>query len=435
MKKTQFIIAAPSSNGGKTTLTLGILGALHKRGVAVQPFKSGPDYIDPKFHELACNKTGINLDIFLMESEHLLETYQHYIQEAQVACIEGVMGLFDGSVKSQGSTAHLAKLLQLPIILIVDAKATAYSVAPLLYGFKNFDPTLHIAGVIFNRVNTKSHYQFLTEACKDVGITSLGHLPFLKDCEIPSRHLGLSLANLKKYQKTIDTLAVATEKYIDIDKLLEICTRPTQTTSYPITVSNPAYITTAIAKDEAFNFCYQQNIRALERKGKVIFFSPLRDKKVPEADLVYLPGGYPEYHLDTLANNTSMQHSIQAYATSGGKIIAECGGMMYLGKSIVDKEGTTYPMINVFGFNTSMEQMKLTLGYRHIQVQNIEIKGHEFHYSHIIDHSDTNTIGQITNARNQLVGTYLYKTQQVLASYIHLYFGTDTSLDNVLALI
>ena len=435
MKKAQFIIAAPSSNGGKTTLTLGILGALQKRKITVQPFKSGPDYIDPKFHELACNKTGINLDMFLMQPEHLQETYQHYIQEATVACIEGVMGLFDGSVKSQGSTAHLAKLLQLPVILVVDAKAMAYSAAPLLYGFKNFDPMLQIAGVIFNRVNTKSHYQFLIEACKDIGITPLGHLPFLKDCEIPSRHLGLSLTNLKQYQKAIDTLANATEKHIDIDKLLEVCTRPIKTTKHSVKAVNQTHFITAIAKDEAFNFCYQQNIKALERKGKVIFFSPLHDTKVPEADLVYLPGGYPECHLDTLVNNTSMQNSLQAYATSGGKIIAECGGMMYLGKNIIDKEGAIYPMVNVFDFDTSMEQMKLTLGYRCIQVQNIELKGHEFHYSNIINHQDISTVGQVTNARNQPTSTGVYKTQRVLASYIHLYFGTDDSLNHLLALI
>ncbi|OJJ21439.1 cobyrinic acid a,c-diamide synthase [marine bacterium AO1-C] len=435
MNKTQFIIAAPSSNGGKTTFTLGILRALQKRGISTQPFKAGPDYIDPKFHELACGKTGINLDIFMMGEEHIRETYAHYIQKSQVACVEGVMGLFDGAIKAQGSTAQLAKLLKLPVILVVDAKATAYSVAPLLYGFKNFDPTIDIAGVIFNRVNTSSHYQFLVDACQDVGVTPLGHLPFLENCTIPSRHLGLSLAEIDKYQATIDNLAIALEKYVDIDKLLEVCQRPTKPVNdYSVTEASDANFTTAVAKDEAFNFCYPQNIRALKRKGKVVFFSPLRDSKIPEANLIYLPGGYPEYYLEALSKNVSMQKSIYEYANSSGKIIAECGGLMYLGQAIIDKEGKTHPMTHVFDFKTSMEQMKLHLGYRHIQVQELELKGHEFHYSNMIESKNTPTIGTITNARNQAVKTFMYQYKSVLASYVHLYFGTDQLLEIVLNL-
>jgi len=434
MKKTQFIIAAPSSNEGKTTLTLGILRALQKRGLQVQPFKAGPDYIDPKFHALACGKTGINLDLFMMEDNHIQETYAYYTQVPQVACIEGVMGLFDGAIKAKGSTAQLAKLLNLPIILVVDAKATAYSVAPLLYGFKNFDPTLDIVGVIFNRVNTSSHYQFLVDACKDVGVTPLGRLPFLEDCKIPSRHLGLSLAEIDKYQGTIDSLATALEEHVDIDKLLEICLRPIKTVNDDSKAQNFSNFTTAIAKDEAFNFCYHQNIQALQRKGKVIFFSPLHDSKVPEADLIYLPGGYPECHLDALSNNISMQKSLYEYAKSSGKVIAECGGMMYLGKAITDKEGRRYSMTHLFDFETSMEQMKLHLGYRCIQAGNIQLKGHEFHYSNILNSENTLRVGAITNARNQSVDTHMYQYKQVLASYLHLYFGTDQLLEQVLNL-
>ncbi|HAS42440.1 MAG TPA: cobyrinate a,c-diamide synthase [Microscillaceae bacterium] len=434
MNKTQFIIAAPSSNGGKTTLTLGILRALQKRGVTVQPFKAGPDYIDPKFHELACGQTGINLDLFMMEEDHIRETYAYYTQQPQVACIEGVMGLFDGAKKAQGSTAQLAKVLDLPVIFIVNAQATAYSVAPLLYGFKNFDPAINIAGVIFNRVNTASHYQFLVDACKDVGITPLGHLPFLKDCEIPSRHLGLSLAEIDKYQATIDNLAIALEEYVDIDKLLDICQRPTKSRNSQLQVHNSSNFTTAIARDEAFNFCYHQNINTLKRKGKVVFFSPLHDNKIPEADLIYLPGGYPECYLETLSNNVSMQKSLYEYANSSGKIIAECGGMMYLGKNIINKDGQRYPMVNVFDFETSMEQMKLHLGYRCIQLQEEVLKGHEFHYSNIVNDKNASTVGTVTNARNQVVETHMYQYKQVLASYMHLYFGTDQLLDTVLSL-
>ncbi len=435
MKKTQFIIAAPNSNGGKTTLTLGFLRALQKRGMVVQPFKVGPDYIDPKFHQVACGKTGINLDLFMMEQDHLKDTYAHYANASQVACIEGVMGLFDGSVKAQGSTAHLAKVLDLPIILVIDAKATAYSVAPLLYGFKNFDPDIRIAGVIFNRVNTASHYQFLVDACQDVGLPALGHLPFLEDCSIPSRHLGLSIADLDAYHTTIDHIAQALEKSVDIDHILEICQSPIPPANLPAKQSGPSSdFTVAIARDEAFNFCYPQNVNILQQRGKVVFFSPLRDSKVPEADLVYLPGGYPECHLEALSSNTAMQKSIYNYATSSGKIIAECGGLMYLSQAIINKEGQKYSMAQVFDFETSMERMKLRLGYRRLHAPNIELKGHEFHYSHIVKDQATTTVGQVTNARHQAVDTYLYQYQQVFASYMHLYFGTDELLDMVLSL-
>jgi cobyrinic acid a,c-diamide synthase len=276
MKKTQFIIAAPTSNAGKTSLTLGLLRACKNRGLDIQPFKSGPDYIDPMFHQLACDKTGINLDLFMMDTPHLKAQYHQYMQHQQVACIEGVMGLFDGAIKAQGSTAQLAKTLQIPVILVVDAKAVAYSVAPLLYGFKNFDPALNLVGVVFNRVNSESHYRFLTDACQDVGVTPLGRLPFLSDCEIPSRHLGLSIDQLSQYEGTIEKLAQAVEQHVHVDQLLDVCMQTIET--IPSNQTSPSFdqpLKIAIAKDEAFSFCYQQNIDAFGQIGEVRFFSPL----------------------------------------------------------------------------------------------------------------------------------------------------------------
>lgn len=432
MKKTQFIIAAPTSNGGKTTLTLGVLRALKNRGMAVQPFKCGPDYIDPKFHQLACGKTGINLDLFMMDSTHLKETYANYAQK--VTCIEGVMGLFDGAVKARGSTAELAKLLKIPVILVVNAQAVAYSVAPLLYGFKNFDPEVNIAGVIFNKVNTASHYQFLKEACEDVDIPALGHLPFLSNCEIPSRHLGLSIANLNKYDDLTENLAKAVEQHIDIEQLLAICNQDIAEAKQPATALPDEKMTIAIARDEAFNFCYHQNIEVLKQKGKVVFFSPLKDVALPDADLVYLPGGYPECYLEALTNNVSMRNSVCAYAAASGKIIAECGGMMYLGNTIVDTAGNSFPMAGVFDFTTSMKQAKLKLGYRCIEVANTVLKGHEFHYSTVMNDENITSIAHVKSARNKEVNTKVYRYRQVIASYIHLYFGTIDQLDHVLRL-
>lgn len=434
MKKPQFIIAAPTSNSGKTTLTLGLLKAFKNRGLSVQSFKCGPDYIDTQFHSLACGKQGINLDLFMMSKDDIKETYATYSAHSDISCIEGVMGLFDGAVKAKESTAQLAKFLQLPVILIVNAKSVAYSVAPLLYGFKNFDQDLQIAGVIFNQVNSASHYRYLEEACLDVGIPSLGYFPFLASCEIPSRHLGLSTDNIQCYSSVVEQLGQAVEKHLHVDLLLKLCNKPVVASSQKQSPSPASHYTIAIAQDKAFDFCYAQNIEALRRRGKVLFFSPLKDTSLPAADLIYLPGGYPECYLAALSENQSMLSSIQQYVSSGGYLIAECGGMMYLGKSMLNEQGQEFPMVNIFDFSTSMTNMKLSLGYRKIQIDNVELRGHEFHYSSLINGQSSFCEAKIFNARTQTVNTKIYKYKNVMASYIHLYFGTDTLLNQLLSI-
>ncbi|MBD0402588.1 cobyrinate a,c-diamide synthase [Flammeovirga sp. EKP202] len=431
MKTASFIIAAPTSNSGKTTVTLGLLRLLKNKGYSVQPFKSGPDYIDPKFHKIACGKTGINLDLFMMREEHMRATYHELANEVDVACIEGVMGLFDGARKSEGSTAELAKKLNIPVIFVVDAKSVAYSVAPLLFGFKNFDPDLNIAGVIFNRVNTKSHYKFLEEACEDVGIKALGHVPYIEECKIPSRHLGLSIDNLSKYDQMIGKMADQMNETIAIDQLLSITQREKTILDKKAETSNPDY-KIAVAQDEGFNFSYYQNIEALKQLGTVQFFSPIHDQELPNADLVYFPGGYPECYTQELSANVKMRESIKSYAENGGQIIAECGGMMYLGKSMVDQKGNELSMVGVFPFTSSMEAMKLTLGYRKIDIDDFIIKGHEFHYSKVHQDENVTTVGTVWSAREQEVPTKIYQYKNVLASYIHFYFGEVGDLQQLL---
>lgn len=434
MKKAQFIIASPSSNTGKTTVTLGLLRAFQQRGLSTQPFKCGPDYIDPKFHQVACQKIGINLDLFMMSDVDILDTYQRYADSADVVCIEGVMGLFDGAQKAKGSTAELAALLKLPIIFVVNAKATAYSIAPLLYGFKHFTPSLNIAGVIFNRVNTASHYSFLKDACLDVGLTPLGYLPALKDCEIPSRHLGLSIENIQTYDASINRFAEALEKTVDINQLLDLCSFE-RVTSKTVQKNNPSNnLKIAIAKDEGFNFCYKQTIEVLKHQGSITYFSPIHDKTLPPADFVYFPGGYPECYLELLAANKTMLDSIHEYAIDGGRIWAECGGMMYLGKEIVTKDGIAHKMVGIFDYSTTMEKMKLKLGYRTVHLGDSELKGHEFHYSTIQNHENIPTISHMSSARGKAVDTAIYQFNNVLASYAHLYFGTDESFQQLLSL-
>ena len=431
-KIPQFIIAAPTSNSGKTTITLGLLRALENRGLQTQPFKVGPDYIDPKFHKVACGQVGINLDLFMMSTADIHQTYAKYSHNKGAVCVEGVMGLFDGAKKSEGSTAAMSKVLKLPVILVVDAKSVAYSVAPLLYGFKNFDPEIVIAGVIFNRVNTASHYQFLKEACEDVGIHSFGHVPFIPACEIPSRHLGLSIEEMSDYEPMIEKIATAMEDTVDLSAIIACCLLETPKSSTGTSNNQKGDLKIAVANDEAFNFTYVQNIEALKQLGEVKFFSPLHDTVLPEADLLYLPGGYPEFYLETLSQNTSMRNAIKSFAMNGGNIIAECGGMMYLGHELIDDKGKAHAMCGIFDFSATMKDMKLALGYRSIHLGDAIIKGHEFHYSKIVDGHKTVSIGKVINARNMELETKIYRFKNVWASYIHCYLGTEERLNVVL---
>lgn len=418
-----FLIAAPWSNSGKTTITLGLLRFFKNKGYKVQPFKCGPDYIDTLHHSTAAKTQSINLDTFLMSEKHLKEVFFTYSTKANINIIEGAMGLFDGAVKDKGSAADIAKKLNVPIVLIINANAMAYSVAPILYGLKTFDAKVKIAGVIFNFVKTKSHYSFLKEACKKVGVTALGYIPPNKNLEIPSRHLGLYINS--SFEKKIEKTANYIGKQININKLIkcvETSNKPaTLVKTKPKKSSNTP--TVLIAKDSAFTFTYAENINYFKKFAEVTFFSPLKDKKLPKANLIYLPGGYPELYAKELAKNTKMQKAIKEAAENNTQIFAEGGGMMYLGKSIITEKGEEYPMANVFNFSTSMQKKKLQLGYRKVILEKNELWGHEFHYSKIINSTEKNISTKVFTARNKEIKTKLYQYKNVLASYIHLYWA------------
>jgi cobyrinic acid a,c-diamide synthase len=446
--KPKFLIAAPSSNSGKTTITLGLLRLLKNQGHKVQPFKCGPDYIDTKHHTRAAHQVSINLDTYMMSEKHVKKLYAQYSREADISIIEGVMGLFDGANRMQGSSAEIAMLLDIPVILVVNAKAMAYSVAPLLFGLKNFNPSIKIAGVIFNFVNTESHYSFLKDACDDVGIEALGYVPSNASISIPSRHLGLAISSDNDYETVIENAAEHLAKFIDVDRLLALCKSFEKTEKDTILIEEKEVnvkfenkqdstdYKIAVAQDDAFNFTYFENIKALERLGEVVYFSPLKDAVMPEADLLYLAGGYPELHLEQLTANASMRKSILDFCSNGGKVIAECGGMMYLGNQIVNADGIRYQMAGFLPIETSMEKAKLSLGYREVQLGSIIIKGHEFHYSTAVENENIPIIGTVFNAKGLEVQTPIYKLSNVMASYIHFYWGdsnfiTDFLLDGV----
>lgn len=423
---SNFLIAAPSSGTGKTTLTLGLLRALKNRGLKVQPFKCGPDYIDTKFHTMVSENNSVNLDLFLSSNQHVKQLYNKYAGSADVSIIEGVMGLFDGYDKMKGSSAEIAATLEVPVILVVNAKAVAYSVAPLIYGFKNYYKNINLIGVIFNFVGSESHYKFLKEACSDVGVQSLGYLPKNTEMEIPSRHLGLTLDEKYRFDEFADKVASIVEEYIDIDTLLEITKSKIKSVNETSFISALNELKIAVAQDEAFNFVYHENIENLKKLGTISFFSPLRDSKLPDADFVYLPGGYPELYAKQLSENTDMLSSMKQYAEHGGKILAECGGMMYLSSTIIDSKGKTYPMVNVLNQVASMENMKLKLGYRQFCYNNIEFKGHEFHYSDI--RSEGESIVPIYTAKGIKVNTKLLRYKNVIAGYTHIYWAEKRNI-------
>ncbi len=424
----QMLITATASDCGKTTFTLGLLRALRRRGLDIASFKAGPDYIDPKFHELASGEKSINLDLYMMSKGHIKDVFNRYTKNKDVAIVEGVMGLFDGSSKMQGSSAELAQTLKLPIILLVDASASAYSVGATIYGFAHWQKDINVVGVVFNKVASESHYRFLANASEDAGVPALGYIPFCEKLEVPSRHLGLSLEELNKLDYFPEEVADLIEKYIDIDYLLDLCKVKVQTKE----IKSPEELAEvprgnmriAVASDEAFNFIYQENIRALERLGEIHFFSPLRDKHLPPADLVYLAGGYPEFYLEKLANNTTMKQSIKEYIEEGGQLFAECGGMMYLTEAIISKEGKPYPMCSVLKNTATLEDMTLTLGYRTIKLANgFELKGHEYHYSKLKEKVKEEVITQQFNASNIQVPTALIRYKKLIAGYTHLYWA------------
>ena len=459
--KPQFLIAAPSSNSGKTTITLGLLRLLKNQGYKVQPFKCGPDYIDTKFHTKASHQVSINLDTYMMSESHVKKLYSQYSKEADISIIEGVMGLFDGANRMQGSSAEIAMLLDVPVILVVNAKAMAYSVAPLLFGLKNFNPNVKIAGVIFNFVNTESHYSFLKDACEDVGLEALGYVSSDAGISIPSRHLGLSISSDNDYETIIENAAQHLATSIDVRRLLALCS-PVETTMKKVISCKTVELVAddlgqtatfleekelegncdiqrssrsfkiAVAHDDAFNFTYFENIKAMENLGEVIYFSPLKDAVMPEANMLYLAGGYPELHLEELTANTTMRKSILDFCINGGKVIAECGGMMYLGNQIIDAEGREFKMACFLPIETSMEKAKLSLGYREVRLNGKIIKGHEFHYSTATEKEHLLTVGEVFNAKGIKVTTPIYKLKNVMASYIHFYWRESDFIDNFL---
>ena len=434
----QVMIAAPTSGAGKTTLAIGLMALLSRKGFKVQPFKCGPDYIDTKFHKAVCNRPSVNLDLFMASNCHVREIYKRYSADADVCVVEGMMGLYDGYKLSKGSPADIAQTLDVPVVMVVDGSHAGFSIAPMLYGFKSFSDRIRIVGVIYNKVASERHATMLREAAKEVGLECLGCLPRQKDVANGERYLGLDFSHKIDAERVADMV----EKNVDWQRLLEI-TKPNgcKTMSAGITGnvdSSPAIPIVLeqtleqgwqnkimIARNsESFSFLYQEHIDILKSQGEVEFFDPEEDVRLPEdTTMLYLPGGYPEKHLSALEKAERCRKSIKEYAEHGGRIIAECGGMMYLCRSIIGDEGET-EMCGVLPYSITARKSdrKLSLGYRRVVINGKEYRGHEFHYTQFLPPLPPSAAA-VYDARGNEVVSPVIRQGNVLASYTHLYWG------------
>lgn len=428
--KKGFLISAPCSGSGKTTVSRALMAYYASRGYKVQPFKCGPDYIDTKFHERVCGRPSVNLDTFMWGDDAVKQLYERYSRDADIAIVEGMMGLYDGYDRHNGSAADIARLLQIPVVMVVDAHAAAYSMAPLLRGFAGYDPRVCIMGVIFNKVGSERHEASLREVCEDVGVKCLGCVRRDRKMEQESRYLGLDYSNdQQSLEVLIDTVkgvvdSLNTSLGIDgTDMVSEEHSSRSITSPEALTEhSDKEELACVISSPDAFSFIYHSTIDTLRKKyGEVVFANPEKDEKIPSGtSFLLIPGGYPEKHLKALSANRSMRESIRDYIEQGGKAQAECGGMMYLCQSIVSDEGE-YGMCGVLPYRITSRKAdrKLSLGYRRFVIDGVEYRGHEFHYTQFLGNTPESCC-KIYDAKGREMPSSVFTYKGLLASYIHI---------------
>jgi cobyrinic acid a,c-diamide synthase len=439
MQVSRIVIAGVTSGVGKTTVAVGIMHGLRKRGLRVQPFKVGPDFIDPSYHTIVTNRKSRNLDVWMMGRQGVLDCFASASEDADIAVVEGVMGLFDGmSGKSDfASTAHMAKILDAPIVLVVDASKGARSIAAIILGFLHFDRKLRIAAVILNNVAGQRHASYITEALAGiVKIPVVGILPRNSDIKMEERHLGLVPAlELKgvKIQMIARTASYIAE-CIDLNRVLSLCS----ITSLPDARDHDfpkrqARARIAVALDESFNFYYTDNLIALKRRGaQLVFFSPVKDQKLPDGvHGIMLGGGFPEVLADRLEKNRSMVRSIRRAVDEGMPVYGECGGLMYLTRSISGYKGEkkSRKMAGIVEADTLMTG-RLTLNYTDAECNdsifgNTHLRGHEFHYSSIENIAKDSRFAYSMRKGKGVTGNQdgFIINGNTLAAYMHLHFA------------
>ena len=437
------IIAAPASGSGKTVVTLGLLRHLASLGHDAASAKSGPDYIDPAFHAAAGGRQCVNLDCWAMREDTLGAVATGLSKDADMVVCEGVMGLFDGafvgprgnSKSNGGSTADLSSLTGWPVVLVIDARAQAESAAAVLKGFAEYRPDAEVAGVVFNRVGGTRHAEILRHACeKSVpGVPVLGCLPRTEGLSLPERHLGLVQAiEHPDLEGFVEAARALVAEHLDVDRLMDIAGPLKLKAKGGVSPLDPIGQRIAVARDQAFAFSYASVIEGWRRSGaEIVPFSPLLDEAPdPDADGVYLPGGYPELHAGRLSGASNFLDGLRASAKAGAAVFGECGGYMVLGRGLVDAEGTRHAMAGLLALETSFAEPKLHLGYRRTKIigdgplgtAGVAFRGHEFHYAKVAleDGAKAGALFQAADAGGNDLGPVGLVDGKVAGSFIHL---------------
>ncbi|KRW91445.1 cobyrinic acid a,c-diamide synthase [Alicyclobacillus tengchongensis] len=445
MNRPRLVVAGTHSGVGKTTIAIALMRALSRGGLRVQGFKVGPDYIDPSYHAVATGRAGYNLDTWMTHADIVREIFDRASQTSDISVIEGVMGLFDGKdpLSNMGSTAAVCTLLEAPVLLVIDAAASARSAAALVHGFQTFDPQVKIAGVIANRVAGAGHFALVRTAIESsCGVPVVGYLPTNADLTLPERHLGLvPAAEQKSLDEWLDGLALSLERTVNIEEVSRLAhTANAWTAQAPRLFAGAATTPTtriAIAQDEAFNFYYQENLDLLRFYGaELLPFRPLANEPVPQgAHGLYLGGGFPEVHLARLTQADKAFASLRAAVTAGMPVWAECGGMMLLADAIIDRAGKRFAMAGVLPVSVEMTERLAGFGYREVEMApgglldgvGGQLRGHEFHYSRIAARDDSlapaYVVRQGENRRPEG-----FSKGSVIAGYTHIYFPSNPKM-------
>jgi cobyrinic acid a,c-diamide synthase len=409
------------------------MAAFRRRGLTVQGFKVGPDFIDPGYHAAACGRPGRNLDGWMLARETNLEIFARAASSADVALVEGVMGLFDGAsaTDESGSTAQMAKWLDLPIVLVIDAQAISRSAAAIVRGFEQFDPDLHVVAVIVNRAASQGHYDQVAEAIRqNCRAEPIGWLPLDEATSIPSRHLGLVTAQERVNAGWLDALAERAQSTIDLDRLLSLGPARINETGGS-GIERGTLVRIGVARDRAFCFYYQENLELLEQLGaELVFWSPMVEELPGQLQGLYFGGGYPELYADRLSANQGARRAVGDFIRLGGAVYAECGGLMYLSEAIVDLDGREHPMVGALPAKVRMRDRLVAIGYCEVEGTNCAkllaegevARGHQFRHSEIDPLPES--IARHYRLRAPWAGEALegYAVGNCLASYVHLHF-------------
>ncbi len=432
MTAPALIVAAPRSGAGKTTVTLALLTALRRRGLAVQAAKAGPDYIDPGFHAAATGRASVNLDSWAMPPALLDGLMQNAGEDGDIVIVEGVMGLFDGIGGKEGrtgATSDLAARFRVPVLLVIDVSGQSLSAAALVRGFASHHTDVCIAGVVLNKVGSDRHRRLVADAIATLKIPVLGAVPRDKAVALPERHLGLVQAGEHDdLVSRLDALADLAEHHLDLDAIAKLAARPNLSSPSAQAALPPPGMRVALAQDAAFTFIYPHVIAGWRREGaEIIPFSPLADEAPPgDCDVCWLPGGYPELHADKLATAQNFRARLAAFAETK-PVHGECGGYMILGEGLEDADGVRHAMTGLLSHTTSFVQRKLHLGYRAARLLSdgvlgktgAQLRGHEFHYASLVETGKDAPFAEIADGEGKPLGTTGGRRDKVTGTFFH----------------